>query len=478
LVSTWQASNLEPQRKTARWRNPLLTAIGISIALAIAASAISRRVDREQLAQTQGSIQQILANEQAAAATGTDPEIKGSGFTGRRPRGADPAPARLVVFHDYQCKDCEKLDAEIELLMKQYPGLNVSMRHYPMCSKCNPHISWDFFHQEACHDAYLAEAAESLAGPEAFWELHEWLFSKSGSVSEDDLRGFCNERGWNFAELDKMAQSESVKHVVEGDIAEAHSLGATGTPFVFLNGIEVRGASSNPGNVRLAVEKLLATDPVPRPIGWDRHPPSATERLLAEWKAAEPVATPARDAARMVFGAESSSNRVLVFLEPTDRDALPLWKNIERLIRDQADARIELYLFPISRKLNPKFASSASEMYPRSTEVTQLIAALHLVVDLEALPAAITWCLEASQTATGEELLDQTVKKLGISKQTLRAAIEDKRVEAGIKSDLRQAGDTKVTWAPALVVQGRKAPTPRVSYDLIRQMLQSEPASP
>ncbi|QDT73406.1 DsbA family protein [Lacipirellula limnantheis] len=467
----WKEPAGDPTAKL-RWQGPLATAISVSIALAIAQLVVSNLVRERQLAQTHDSIDQILKNEQRASTTNEAAAAEeNQDFTGRWHRGANPAKARLVIFHDYQCKDCAKLDAEVEQMLVDFPELSVSIRHYPMCSTCNDRVSWDFFHKQACRAAYIAEAAEPQGGAEGFWKMHKRLFSTLGILEGEDLRSFCGANGWDYAALEAASQSDAVKQTVADDITEAHSLGATGTPFVFLNGVEIRGASSDPDNVRLAVERLLSEDPTPRPIGWDRRPPAANDRLVAEWQSAKLEIVPPRGTARFIFGRTNSEHRALLFLEPTDRDALPLWHSLLRLMSEEADLQLEVYLFPISRELNPKFAASATDMYPRSTEVTRLIEGIHTLMSTDSQPEVITWCLGISPSLSSGELIDQAASQFHLNRQALALAVSGDRVDAAIAADIQQAQIANVTWAPTLILGNRRAPSATISFDVIKRYL-------
>ncbi len=451
------------------WPAWIGTAVVSTIALAMVDAQTMARISGEQRALTEQSIEEILQQLPAEVASSDSPPADG-GFTGRYHRGPEQAAVRLVVFHDYQCKDCAKLDAELEELLTEQPRLSVSIRHYPMCSQCNPNIAWEFFHKEACNAAYLAEAAGRLGGEEAFWKTHRWLFEHKGVFTPEELTAFCQTAGLDAGQLRELAAQPAIQQIVKVDIAEAISLGATGTPFVFLNGVEVQGTSSNPENARLAIERVLAENPPARAAAWDRRPPKAHDRLLTEWQRADPVDLPPTEAARYVFGNPEGTNRLLLFLEPTDRDAASLWQNALSVAQSRDDVRLELYLFPIHSQINPAYAGLKTEFYPRSAMISKLVEALR-AAESESLPSAISWCLQASSDLSEDNLITHAAEANGIDAEKLRTLYEQPETAAGITSDLSQAEITDVSWAPALIVHGRSAPTAAAGTDLIQRML-------
>ncbi|MCA9185698.1 MAG: DsbA family protein [Planctomycetales bacterium] len=445
------------------------TFLVVSAILAIVLFRHADRITQRQRDQTEQSISAILDQTQndSDAVPPTD-----GGFAGRYRQGPEEAAVRLVVFHDYQCKECLELDTELALMLKQYPTVSVTVLHYPLCSQCNDTVTLEFLHKQACDAAYLAEAAGQLAGGEVFWKVHRWLIEHKAKIDDPDLDRLCRECGLTLEELTAAGSDERVRKVVLSDIALANSLGATGTPFVFLNGVEVRGAAGNPGNVRLAVESVLASAPPPHTSAWDRRPPVAAERLITEWLAAEPVTLPERESARLVFGDVSAESRVLLFLEPSARDALQLWNLAKRLPALHSDVRVEVYLFPISRELNPRFAKLKTDIFPRSTDLTRLVVALSASDTVDST-AALDWCLATDKTAVGEALFHAGADHFQVSREDLTTTLTNAGITEQIASDLAAAEVAHITWAPELIVNKRRTPTTMVTAEVIDAVLRS-----
>lgn len=465
----------ESESHGRKWLTTLAASAGVvSILLGIAQWQTRSRVAQQQRAETLASVDEVLAQSTGDESSGNSEQPpQDGGFAGRYRRGPEEASIRLVVFHDYQCGDCAELDEELGTLMEQYPSLSVTVGHYPLCSQCNPTIPWDFFHQQACQAAYIAEAANQLGGEEAFWKAHRWLFEHEGQVDDEVLSNLATELQMDLNELKGAAESEAAKAAVHADITFANALGATGTPFVFLNGVEIRGTASEPGNVRLAIEKVMADPPPPRTADWDRRPPGAEQRLLTEWMAEEPTEKlPPKASARYVFGNVSAEKRVLLFLEPSDRDAADLFSNALQVAKQRNNVRLEAYLYPIDRKLNPKFANKSRDYFPMSESLCRLIEALNALVQDRQLEV-LSYVLNQSDSSSA--VLDASAKKFGLDPDSILAALGESDIPEGISQDLEAAAVAGVGWAPTLIVHGRSAPTSRLSPSLIETMLESEP---
>jgi hypothetical protein len=122
---TAQGANLlflvlsERARGPARVRGPEL-AFGLVLVLATGTLALAR-----------GAVgrQRRMADELALAAS--TEAIEGAtarrAFTGRWRRGPERAPLRLVMFTDYQCRDCKRIEGEAWQLAEERSDLSLSV---------------------------------------------------------------------------------------------------------------------------------------------------------------------------------------------------------------------------------------------------------------------------------------------------------------------------------------------------------------
>jgi protein-disulfide isomerase len=94
-------------------------------------------------------------------------------------------------------------------------------------------------HRNAMGAALAAEAAHNQG---KFWEMHDKLFGNQGKLEPEDVKQYAKELGLNMSQFDSDIQSSATKKRVSDDMAEANSLGITGTPAFFINGHFLYGA--------------------------------------------------------------------------------------------------------------------------------------------------------------------------------------------------------------------------------------------
>ena len=107
--------------------------------------------------------------------------------------------------------------------------MRIVWRHLPLVS----------IHKNAMPAAIASEAARKQG---KFWEFHDKVFANQSKLTLDDLRRYAQEAGLDMARFDKDFLDPALKKRVDDDMAEAKSLGITGTPGFFVNGRYLNGA--------------------------------------------------------------------------------------------------------------------------------------------------------------------------------------------------------------------------------------------
>lgn len=98
-------------------------------------------------------------------------------------------------------------------------------------------------HQFAKPAAIAGEAANSQG---KFWEFHDKLFANQKKLAMNDLKQYAKEVGLDMAQFERDLADPGKKKRVDDDMAEARSLGVTGTPGFFVNGRFLNGAKPFP----------------------------------------------------------------------------------------------------------------------------------------------------------------------------------------------------------------------------------------
>ena len=95
------------------------------------------------------------------------------------------------------------------------------------------------FHKDAPLAAVAAMAAHEQG---KFWEFHDKLFANQSKIKRDFLLQYAQELGLDMKRFEQALNTGQGKAVIDADIAEAKTLGVTGTPAFFVNGRFLSGA--------------------------------------------------------------------------------------------------------------------------------------------------------------------------------------------------------------------------------------------
>ena len=144
-------------------------------------------------------------------------------------RGPKNAPITVVVFSDFQCPFCSRVEPSIERLEKEYPGkIRVVWKDFPLG-----------FHQ----NARPAAVAARVAGEEGkFWKMHKKLFENQTALDRPSLEKYAQELGVDSGKLKAALDANKYAGEIDADMAAGQKLGVSGTPASFINGRKIGGA--------------------------------------------------------------------------------------------------------------------------------------------------------------------------------------------------------------------------------------------
>jgi len=143
--------------------------------------------------------------------------------------GPKDAKVTLVEFSDYQCPFCKRVRPTIWQLVDQYKD---KMRY----------VFLDFplsFHQFS----RKAHEGSRCAGDQGkYFEYNRKIFDNQTNLSVDDLKKYAKDLMLNTTRFNKCLDSGAHAKDVDKSIALGSSVGVTGTPSFFINGIQLSGA--------------------------------------------------------------------------------------------------------------------------------------------------------------------------------------------------------------------------------------------
>jgi protein-disulfide isomerase len=208
--------------------------------------------------------------------------------------GSRLAPVTVVEFADLQCPYSKKVQVTLSALRESYgpDKLRIVWKNNPLP-----------FHVNAAGAAEAAMGVFVAAGRDAFWKFHDLAFASQTSLSRDQYVQWAEQAGVS----DSAAYSAGLDghqwtFVVEEDRHQAATLGATGTPAFFINGVFLSGAQPIDAFKAIIDDQLLKAK---ARLDAGTPPDRLYARLAAEGRAADAAKPPRKDSdddhARTVF---------------------------------------------------------------------------------------------------------------------------------------------------------------------------------
>ena len=387
----------------------------------------------------------------AAGGSGEADQPKARGFTGRYRLGPEKAAIRVVMFTDYQCRECKRIEGNVIDLVRSRDDMSVSFKQYPMCPDCN-RIAKRARHPNACWAARAAEAAGILHGEEGFWQMHFWLFERGGSFTKAELDAGLREMGYDQPEFIKVMTGDETLELIKGDVEEAVSLGIWYTPTMYINGVELRGWMA-PRAVQRAVEQLAATNPPALTAAADQ-PAVALEKLVGDWQN-EPVRNIPGGVAFRQMGNPAAKTKVVVFGDYVQPGTLKADRAIHEALDQGIDLCYEFRFFPFNKDCNP--AVKVESDYVHACLAAKLGEAAGRLGGAEAYWKMHAYLLENHEDF-GEAAINAAATAAGLDATALRAEAAKPEVEAAVVADARIGQRVGAAKVPTVFMNNQAVP--------------------
>lgn len=390
-------------------------------------------------------------------------------FIGRYRLGPEAAPIRVVVFTNYQCRDCQRFENEIERIVAARDDVSLSIKHFPMSMQCNPYMSRDM-HPNSCWAARAVETAGILGGNEAYWQMHRWVFQRGGSFTQDELRAGLLQLGYRDPDaFIRVMDSNATLELVQQDIEEAMSLGLMFTPMIFINGVEFRGWNAQNGITR-GVEAVAATNPAPAYA--DPQPASAFEKHIADWREGHymplsPVPT------ERFLGPANAPVHIMVFGDYQSPNVAAADATIRELLNHHSNVRYTFRHYPFNQGCNARVMHT---MYEHSCWAHLAAeAALH-VYGSDGFWKLHDWLLANQENASSmfnNRALRAAAPSLGLDAEAIIETMAMPNVAAGLRADTNEVYVQRVGGMPRVFVNNRWVPRWRLEgHDVLGAIIQ------
>lgn len=151
-------------------------------------------------------------------------------------QGPADAPVTLVEYGDYQCPYCAKAHPIVKQLQANLGDqLRFVFRNFPLTR----------IHPDALRAAVAAESVADLAGPEAYWAMHDLIFEhqrdSADALRAPQLLANAAEAGADASQVAGQLESEVLTTRVRDDFMGGVHSGVNGTPTFFINGTRFDG---------------------------------------------------------------------------------------------------------------------------------------------------------------------------------------------------------------------------------------------
>jgi protein-disulfide isomerase len=144
-------------------------------------------------------------------------------------KGPKDAPLTVVVFSDFQCPFCSKVEPSVTELEKTYPGkVRVVWKNYPLP-----------FHDKA---KGAAEAALAAGEQGKFWEMHDVLFKNQQALDPASLEKYAQELKLDMGKWKAAFETHKYAAQIDAEMKQGAEVGVSGTPATFINGRLLSGA--------------------------------------------------------------------------------------------------------------------------------------------------------------------------------------------------------------------------------------------
>lgn len=373
------------------------------------------------------------------------------GFTSRWRVGPENAPIRIVIFSDFQCTDCQAFEHQVRKLLLERSDVSIAARHFPLDKTCNQYAP-QTIHANACWAARAAEAGGILQGNDGFWKMHNWLFDRGGSFTNEQLTSALPMLGFEPNQFISTMMDNQTLEAVKADIEEGYALGIFFTPMVFINGVELRGFYNNPNALKTAVDALAATNPQPGSPTQDR-PPLAAGKLIGDWREGRLSVLPpkARD---WTLGSSDAPIKVWVWGDFQH----PLTSELDQLVRSAAARRQDIHYvyrhYPMDQSCNPNMRQTVSNSSCWAARAAE--AAGSLGGD-SAYWKMHEWLMK-NQSNFNDEALRAASPQLGLDPEALLNAMKSPQVQAALAQDITSGKALIVQGVPTIYVNGRWVP--------------------
>lgn len=394
-------------------------------------------------------------------------------FNGGHRIGSKDAPIQVVMFTDYQCPDCKRIEGQLATIMKTRDDVSVVVKHFPLNFDCNDTIGTFKLHGNACWAARAAEAAAIVGGQEAWEKMHTWLFSQKGQFTDENFASSLTALGFNPQDIINVMMGDKTLATVRENCLDGKALGVYFTPMVFINGVEYLWYYGGSESLQNTID-IVANDIAGGNTG-TVAPPGANKKLVEDWRRGKKRVLPGSDT--LSWAGDGDIEFVV-------------WGDYQTKLSKELDAEIKKSIklhpnkikytfrhFPIDTACNAGVASFPTK-YEGSCVLAKLVVACDALGGDRARWAMHDWLI--AQGGTKITIVEATTKAeefSGVDSETLQAVLVGIDVNNQMRMDILAKNNVWRKSIPVLMIDGRFVPRWRseevTAQEMFSQIIQS-----
>ena len=355
-------------------------------------------------------------------------------------RGPRDAKVTVVLFSDFQCPFCGRVEPTLKRLEEDFPGqLRIVWKHQPLP-----------MHPNAIPAALAAEAAREQG---KFWQMHDKIFGDPRALTAESFERYAREIGLDVKRFNAAAVGRKYEDRIQADQQLAGSVGASGTPTMFFNCRQVVGARPYEQMRPVVEEELKKAEALLKggKAGAGFYEKACEANLALAGPQAVPAAAPAPAAALApgalavrpddpAKGSAKAPVTLLLFSDfqcPFCARVNPLLEQVERAYGDKVRVVWKHQPLPMHSQAVP--AAEAAEAAREQGKFWQMHDKLF-----------------QNQRLLSEAVYDQLARELGLDVARFQAARRSGRARARIEEDQALAARIGANATPTMFVNGVK----------------------
>jgi protein-disulfide isomerase len=362
--------------------------------------------------------------------------------------GSRTAPVTLVLYSDYQCPYCSRVETTLADVKTKYgpEKVRVIWKHNPLP-----------FHKEARPAHLAAETVFRLGGSKAFWKFHELAFQNQKALTPGNFETWAEQAGVDKAKFKASFDKQEFAAKIDADLAAGKAVGVSGTPATFVNGTLLSGAQPVEKFSAAIDEQLKAAEAA---IAAGTKKDKVYAKLSNENKAKNPTPAAKPDAAQRPEQDDKTVWKVPAGDSPLrgNKDALVtivLFSDFQCPFCTKVEPTLEELLKTYGDKLRVLWKNNPLSFHPRAEPAAELAMEARAQKGDKGFWEAHDLLFKNQQKLADEDLLGYA-KELGLDVNKVKEAISSKKYAASITADQELADDLQAGGTPHMFINGRR----------------------